>query len=99
MLPTFDKRYDDARQEILRAIECMEPFGHTASPWAAWNILSTIEQAQGNATAAQNARDQAVALYMAFRRSVGENMNMGRSCVRWLGMRFSVARGMRLRRL
>jgi tetratricopeptide (TPR) repeat protein len=71
------KRYDDARQEILRAIECKKPFGHTALPWTAWNILSTIEQAQGNATAAKDARDQAVALYMAFRRSGGGKYEYG----------------------
>ena len=93
------KRYDDARQEIVRAIECKKPFGHTAEPWKTWDILCDIEQAQGNAIAAKNARDQAVALYMAFRRSGGGNMNMWRSCVLWLGMRFSVARGLRLRRL
>jgi tetratricopeptide (TPR) repeat protein len=71
------KRYDDARQEIVRAIECKKPFGHTAIPWYDWNNLSTIEQAQGNATAAKDARDQAVALYMAFRRSGGGKYEYG----------------------
>jgi tetratricopeptide (TPR) repeat protein len=71
------KRYDDARQEIVRAIECKKPFGHTAEPWKTWQILSTIEQAQGNATAAKDARDQAVALYMAFRRSGGGKYEYG----------------------
>jgi tetratricopeptide (TPR) repeat protein len=71
------KRYDDARQEILRAIECMEPFGHTVTPWKAWDILCDLEQAQGNAPAAKDARDQAVALYMAFRRSGGGKYEYG----------------------
>jgi len=71
------KRYDDARQEIVRAIECKKPFGHTALPWTAWHILSNIEQAQGNAPAAKAARDQAVALYMAFRRSGGGKYEYG----------------------
>jgi hypothetical protein len=71
------KRYDDARQEILRAIECLKPFGHSAQPWKTWQILSTIEQAQGNAPAAKDARDQAVALYMAFRRSGGGKYEYG----------------------
>jgi tetratricopeptide (TPR) repeat protein len=71
------KRYDDARQEILRAIECLKPFGHSAQPWIACYTLSTIEQAQGNATAAKDARDQAVALYMAFRRSGGGKYEYG----------------------
>jgi tetratricopeptide (TPR) repeat protein len=71
------KRYDDARQEIVRAIECKKPFGHTATPWNAWQLLCNIEQAQGNATAAKNARDQAVALYMAFRQSGGGKYEYG----------------------
>jgi len=71
------KRYDDARQEILRAIECMKPFGHSVSPWMAWKKLSTIEQAQGNSTAAKDARNQAVALYMNFRRSGGGKYEYG----------------------
>jgi len=71
------KRYDDARQEILRAIECDKPFGHTAEPWKTWDILCDLEQAQGNAPAAKNARDQAVALYMAFRRSGGGKYEYG----------------------
>jgi tetratricopeptide (TPR) repeat protein len=71
------KRYDDARQEIVRAIECMKPFGHTAEPWKTWDILCDLEQAQGNATAAKDARDQAVALYMAFRRSGGGKYEYG----------------------
>jgi tetratricopeptide (TPR) repeat protein len=71
------KRYDDARQEILRAIECFKPFGHTVTPWKTWNILCDLEQAQGNETAAKDARDQAVALYMAFRRSGGGKYEYG----------------------
>jgi tetratricopeptide (TPR) repeat protein len=71
------KRYDDARQEIVRAIECMKPFGHSASPWAAWDILRDLEQAQGNATAAKDARNQAVTLYMDFRRSGGGKYEYG----------------------
>ena len=71
------KRYDDARQEIVRAIECLKPFGHSAQPWIACNTLSTIEQAHGNAPAAKDARDQAVALYMDFRRSGGGKYEYG----------------------
>ena len=71
------KRYDDAHQEIVRTIECDKPFGHTTKPWTAWQILSSIEQARGNATAAKNARDQAVVLYMDFRRSGGGEYEYG----------------------
>ncbi|MFK8184141.1 MAG: tetratricopeptide repeat protein [Phormidesmis sp.] len=31
--------YDDARPEILRAIECDKPFGHAAQPWKTFAIL------------------------------------------------------------
>jgi tetratricopeptide (TPR) repeat protein len=79
------KRYDDARQEIVRAIECKKPFGHTVTPWKAWQILSTIEQAQGNATAAKDARDQAVALYMDFRRSGGGKYEYGAQLCNMVG--------------
>jgi len=82
------KRYDDARQEIVRAIECMEPFGHSATPWKTWQILSNIEQAQGNATAAKDARDQAVALYMDFRRSGGGKYEYGAQLCDMVGAAF-----------
>jgi tetratricopeptide (TPR) repeat protein len=71
------KRYDDARQEIVRAIECVKPFGHAASPWFVWYTLYELENAQGNATAAKVAQEQAVALYMAFRRSGGGKYEYG----------------------
>jgi len=71
------KRYDDARQEILRTIECKKTFGHTVEPWKTWNILCDLEQAQGNAKAAKDARDHAVALYMDFRRSGGGKYEYG----------------------
>ncbi|MHC4066430.1 MAG: tetratricopeptide repeat protein [Planctomycetota bacterium] len=27
------KRYDEARAELRRAIDCMKPFGHAVEPW------------------------------------------------------------------
>jgi len=42
-----------------------------------WQLLCNLEQAQGNATAAKDARDQAVALYKAFRRSSGGKYEYG----------------------
>jgi len=47
------KRYDDARREIHRAIECKKPYGHAAEPWTTWKILCDIEQAEGNREAAE----------------------------------------------
>ncbi len=76
---TFIKlqRYDEARQEILRAIECDKPYGHAAEPWTAYSILFRIEQGVGNSAAAAAARDQAIQLYLAYRRAGGENHNPG----------------------
>jgi tetratricopeptide (TPR) repeat protein len=75
------KRYNEARTEILRAIECNEPFGHAAEPWNAYKILSDIERAEGNAEAAQATREKAIQLYLAYRRDGGENYTgTGRLC-------------------
>ena len=71
------KRYDKARQESLQAIECLKPFGPSVQPWLAWNTLFKIEQSQNNATAAKDARDKAVTLYMDFRRSGGGKYEYG----------------------
>ncbi|MFC2140690.1 tetratricopeptide repeat protein, partial [Acidobacteriota bacterium] len=71
------KRYDEARQEILRAIECKKPYGHAATPWNVWSLLFDLEQAVGNREAANRARDQAIQLYLAYRRDGGENHELG----------------------
>ena len=65
------KRYDEARSEILRAIECKSQFGHAATPWTAFGILQQIETAQGNPEAATNAWTQARDAYLAYRQQGG----------------------------
>jgi tetratricopeptide (TPR) repeat protein len=65
------KRYDEARSEILRAIECGRSFGHTVEPWKAFEILCDIETATGNQTAARTAWVQARDAYLAYRRQGG----------------------------
>lgn len=62
-------RNDEARREILRAIECKQAFGHAVLPWTSFVILQDIEQAAGNSTAAawRQARDA----YLAYRRDGG----------------------------
>jgi tetratricopeptide (TPR) repeat protein len=65
------RRYDEARAEILRAIECDRPFGHAAEPWKTWGILHRIEQALGDAAAARAAWRQARDAYLAYRREGG----------------------------
>jgi tetratricopeptide (TPR) repeat protein len=77
------KRYDEARQEILRAIECDKPYGHAAQPWKAWKILCDLEQSVGNAEAAAQARGQAIQLYLAYRRDGGENYETGGRLCAW----------------
>jgi tetratricopeptide (TPR) repeat protein len=67
------QRYDEARQELQRAIECKRPYGAAAEPWTTWNLLYKLEQATGNAQAATDAWQQAVQYYRAYRRAGGEN--------------------------
>jgi hypothetical protein len=71
------KRYNEARQEIQRAIECGKPYGHAAQPWKTWDILCVLEKAVGNPEAADRVRDQAIHLFLAYRRDGGENHNPG----------------------
>jgi len=65
------RRYDEARQELQRAIECKKPYGHAAEPWKTWAILEDLERATGHAEAAQAARRQAMETYLAYRRAGG----------------------------
>jgi tetratricopeptide (TPR) repeat protein len=74
---TFVKlqRLDAARQAIRRAFESNAPFGHAALPWSSWSILANIETAAGNIAAATDARHQALATFLAYRRDGGENQS------------------------
>ncbi len=67
------RRFDEARQEIRRAIECKEQFGHASEPWKTWDILADIETDGGNSAAAAEAKGKALACYLAYRRDGGEN--------------------------
>ena len=67
-------RHDEARTELLRAIECNAPYGHAATPWKAFNLLTRLEQATGNREAAAWARQRAIAAFLAYRRDGGENL-------------------------
>jgi tetratricopeptide (TPR) repeat protein len=70
-------RYAEAREEILRAIECDKPYGHASEPWKTWNILHDLETAEGNPDAAREARQKAFDLFLAYRNDGGENHEMG----------------------
>jgi len=65
------RRYDEARQELQRAIECKKPYGHAAELWKTWSILEDLERATGQAEAAQMARRRAIEAYLAYRRAGG----------------------------
>jgi tetratricopeptide (TPR) repeat protein len=67
------RRLTEARQEILRAIECKEQFGHASAPWTTWSILAAIETDTGDLAAAAHAKRNAIARYLAYRRDGGEN--------------------------
>jgi tetratricopeptide (TPR) repeat protein len=69
-------RFDEARQEIRRAIECNAQFGHASEPWKSWSILDGIQTDTGNAAAAAEAKGKAIACYLAYRRDGGENHNL-----------------------
>jgi tetratricopeptide (TPR) repeat protein len=64
-------RYDEARTEVLRAIECKEPYGHATEPWKTWEILRELELATGDIEAATSARQFAVKNYLAYRQEGG----------------------------
>ena len=65
------QRYDEARTELLRAIECDKPYGHAAEPWKTFDNLRKLELATGNPQAAAAARQQAIAKYLAYRQAGG----------------------------
>ncbi|MFZ2653177.1 MAG: TIR domain-containing protein [Burkholderiaceae bacterium] len=67
------RRLDEARHEILRAIECAAPFGHASEPWKTWSILADIETGAGQPARAAEAMAKARACYLAYRRDGGEN--------------------------
>jgi tetratricopeptide (TPR) repeat protein len=64
-------RFDEARAEIERAVECDKPFGHVAEPWKTFDVLSDLERAVGNQSAAAAARQKALSAYLAYRRDGG----------------------------
>ncbi len=71
------KRYDEARLEIMRAIECDRQFGHAIQRWKTFMILHNIETAVGNHQAARAAWQQARAAYLAYRQQGGYAQERG----------------------
>jgi hypothetical protein len=56
---------------LIRAIECLEPYGHVGEVWTAWSLLHTLDLAAGEAEAAAEARQKAYESYLAYRREGG----------------------------
>ncbi|HYI08925.1 MAG TPA: tetratricopeptide repeat protein [Thermoanaerobaculia bacterium] len=67
------RRFEEAREEIRRAIECKAQFGHASTPWTSWNVLANIENDAGNPAAAREAKRKGIEYYLAYRRDGGEN--------------------------
>jgi tetratricopeptide (TPR) repeat protein len=67
------RRFDEARHEMRRAIECDAQFGHASEPWKTWAILANVETDAGNPAAAAEAKRKAFDCYLAYRRDGGEN--------------------------
>jgi tetratricopeptide (TPR) repeat protein len=75
-------RFDESRQEVLRAIECNAQFGHAAEPWKSLAVPTDIEMDAGNVAAAAEANHRPTASYLTYRRDGGENQNIdGRICL------------------
>jgi len=67
------KRFDEAREEVLLAIECKSQFGHASKRWISWALLAAIETKAGNPVASAEAKRKAIACYLSYRRDGGEN--------------------------
>ena len=65
------KRYDDAWDEIKRAIECKSSFDHAATIWNVYDILYNLEIATGNTKAAEQAWKKAFTAYLNCRKDGG----------------------------
>lgn len=75
------KNYDEARREIVTAIEAGAPYGHAAQLWKSWNILHRIEKAAGRTQAAAHARQKALDAFLEYRRA-GREPRTGRPTLR-----------------
>jgi len=73
------QRYDEARYELHRAIECKEPFDHAAQPWKTWAFLYNLERATGHPLAAIKALLRTMWSYLAYRRAGGESIQSSRT--------------------
>ncbi len=66
-------RLEQARQEILRAIDIEQKLGDSVKSWRTWDTLAAIEMTDRNPIAAMEAKRKAIECYLAYRRGGGEN--------------------------
>ena len=71
------RRHDEARQELYRASECNLPESPTARNWAIRRGLRDVSQTVENPSVADQARQQSIQKYLAYRQAGGENTNPG----------------------
>jgi tetratricopeptide (TPR) repeat protein len=71
----------EAEEEVLQAIKIREGLGLSAEPWRSWGILCHIKRDLGEATAAQEARESALAWYRRWRTQGGHPQARGTSLV------------------
>nr|CAA6813254.1 MAG: Unknown protein [uncultured Thiotrichaceae bacterium] len=88
------RKNNEARSELLLAIECKQAFGHSAEPWKTWSILYDLEQASGNPQAALEARQKALDAYLVYRRDGGGGGMVVRGAYLWRGSK-EFSRGIR----
>jgi tetratricopeptide (TPR) repeat protein len=69
------QRFEEARRELQRAIECNKPFGHAVEPWKTWDTLHDLEQVTGHSQGAAEARRQAIESYSSYRCADGESQS------------------------
>ncbi|PWQ93393.1 CHAT domain-containing protein [Leucothrix arctica] len=79
------ERYDEARTDLVRAIECKKPYVHDAQIWNTWSALYDLEQTCGKTEAALLARKEATDAYLAYRRDGGENNSVAGCLVLEIG--------------
>ena len=70
-------QHDEARQELYRASECNPPNSPTTRNWTIRRGLHDVGQTAQNPNVADQARQQAMQKYLAYRRAGGENDNPG----------------------
>ncbi len=70
-------RYDEARSELLRAIECKKTHGLAAELWKVFSVLENLECATGHPGAALAAREESIQTYLAYRRAGGVSQTGG----------------------